>query len=422
MDKQPNTNIIVIGSVNDGKSTLVNALTGIRTAKHAKEIKNNMTIYLGYANCKIWRCGNCSEPGSYKSTSGRTTKPPKCDICSDNKNVQLVKHISFVDCPGHNDLMTTMLNGTAVMDNVILLVSVNGGIQAQTIEHLNVVKLMGYKDILTVHNKIDLISEEEQIEKNKSLANFLSENNCNNSTIIPCSAQHKININAIAQYIANNMDEPGRDDNKTFIMSVIRSFDVNRSGKEINDIIGGVIGGSILQGKLTIGQKIELRPGLISKKEDGTYKCYPLKTIVISLKSDTTTLDTAYPGGLIGVGTTLDPFLSKDNRLVGQLVGIPEDMPDIFIDAILLVRLIDKDISIKKNDRYAFTIGSSSIMGLFKKVIKKSNNIYRCKISLDKPTCTFSKRVPISTKIHGIIKLIGVGKISSKLKSDKLIY
>ena len=53
-------------------------------------------------------------------------------------------------------------------------------------------------------------------------------------------------------------------------MIVIRSFDVNKPGEEVQDLRGGVAGGSILQGVLKLGQEIEIRPGIVSSAVGGT--------------------------------------------------------------------------------------------------------------------------------------------------------
>ena len=81
----------------------------------------SITIKLGYANAKIYKCSECPEPNCYSSFSSKKEDSFKCQKC--NKECRLVWHISFVDCPGHDILMATMLTGAAVMDAALLLVS-----------------------------------------------------------------------------------------------------------------------------------------------------------------------------------------------------------------------------------------------------------------------------------------------------------
>lgn len=93
-------------------------------------------------------------------------------------------------------------------------------------------------------------------------------------------------------------------------MIVIRSFDVNKPGSEVDDLKGGVAGGSILQGVLRMGQEIEIRPGIITKTADGKVKCLPVFSRIVSLFAEQNELQYAVPGGLIGVGTTVRPCAS----------------------------------------------------------------------------------------------------------------
>lgn len=85
---------------------------------------NSIPFFSGYANAKIYKCDNekCSRPACY--ISGRSNKDDSfpCLRSSCTGRFQLVRHVSFVDCPGHDILMATMLNGAAVMDAALLLI------------------------------------------------------------------------------------------------------------------------------------------------------------------------------------------------------------------------------------------------------------------------------------------------------------
>jgi len=101
-------------------------------------------------------------------------------------------------------------------------------------------------------------------------------------------------------------------------MILIRSFDVNKPGSEVEELKGGVAGGSILQGVLRMGQEIEIRPGIITKHESGETICRPIRSKIISLLAEKNELQFAVPGGLIGVGTTvlsLNPFPMPTSNL-----------------------------------------------------------------------------------------------------------
>ena len=111
INNQPTVNIGCLGSVTDGKSSMVNSVCGIKTQRHSSEHIKNITIKLGYANAKIFKCPSCPEPSCYESYDSKKKKA-KCENCE--SNMDLIKHISFVDCPGHNDLLLTMMSGVSV--------------------------------------------------------------------------------------------------------------------------------------------------------------------------------------------------------------------------------------------------------------------------------------------------------------------
>lgn len=111
---------------------------------------------------------------------------------------------------------------------------------------------------------------------------------------------------------------------------VIRSFDVNKPGAEVDELKGGVAGGSILTGVLRLGQEVEIRPGIVTKDAQGRNQCKPIFSRIVSLHAETNQLQFAVPGGLIGVGTRIDPTLCRADRLVGQVLGAVGKLPKIF--------------------------------------------------------------------------------------------
>lgn len=121
ISRQATINIGTIGHVAHGKSTLVKAISGVNTVRHMDEQVRSITIKLGYANAKIFKCEGCPEPSCYQSFSSEKEDNFDCQKCK--KKMTLLKHVSFVDCPGHDILMATMLTGAAVMDAALLLIS-----------------------------------------------------------------------------------------------------------------------------------------------------------------------------------------------------------------------------------------------------------------------------------------------------------
>jgi len=113
---------------------------------------------------------------------------------------------------------------------------------------------------------------------------------------------------------------------------VIRSFDVNKPGEEVEELKGGVAGGSILRGILKVGQEVEVRPGIVTKDKFGHVKCVPIRSKIVTLFAEQNDLKFAVPGGLIGVGTKIDPTLTRADRLVGQVLGEVGALPEIFTE------------------------------------------------------------------------------------------
>ncbi|MCK5261591.1 MAG: GTP-binding protein, partial [Thermoplasmatales archaeon] len=149
--KPPEVNIGMIGHVDHGKTTLTQRLTGKWTDEHSEELKRGISIRLGYADAAFYKCPNCDEPQCY--TTNKT-----CPHC--NSPCELLRVVSFVDAPGHETLMATMLSGAAIMDGAVLVIAANEQCpQPQTREHLTALEIAGTKNIVIVQNKIDLVSE-----------------------------------------------------------------------------------------------------------------------------------------------------------------------------------------------------------------------------------------------------------------------
>jgi len=408
----------------------VKGISSVQTVRFKSELERNITIKLGYANAKIYRCMNpeCYRPSSYASYGSSTQDEPPCPHCSGN--MELLRHVSFVDCPGHDILMATMLNGAAVMDAAFLLVAGNEPCpQPQTSEHLAAVEIMQLRQILILQNKIDLVKEDQAIAQQQDIKRFVEGTVAQDAPIIPISAQLKYNLDVVAEYIVNRIPIPPRDFTSMPRMIVIRSFDVNKPGEEVKDLKGGVAGGSILHGVLRRGQQIEVRPGHVSRNTDtGKFQCQPIVASVVSLYAEQNELQYAVPGGLIGVGTKIDPTLTRTDRLVGQVLGEPGTLPDVFneleINFFLLRRLLGvktdgdsksgKVSKLSKGEHLMLNIGSTSTGG---KVIAVKQDL--AKIGLNHPVCTADgEKIALSRRVEKHWRLIGWGEIRKGIKVD----
>lgn len=408
MEYQPVMNIGMIGHVSDGKSTITKNLTGISTQKHSQEKQKNLTIRLGYANAKILKCNLCKEPECYFSLPSE-----KFDYLCPNCNSEsiLMNHVSFVDCPGHNMLLATMLNGTSVMNYTILVESsANQNFPApQTIEHFNCVKSIGIKNVITVLNKIDLINKEKCIEMCEKLQIFLSDNSCE-SPIIPMSATHSINMDVLCMYIAN-LPKPEHNVNKNVTIPIIRSFNINKPGVSIENLQGGVVGGSIISGVIKEQMELYLVPGIIIKYDNKETIYKPIKCKVESINSEKNNLTQATIGGLIGIKLDIDPGLTADDKLIGNMLTdkITGIVSNKFECKLKENCLLDPKL------QYVFNINSNNVNG---KIISKKGDII--KINLNEYKYIDDGYIITISTFGSNIKLIGYAIFYKDLKYSSI--
>ncbi|KAJ4297217.1 eukaryotic translation initiation factor 2 subunit gamma [Collariella sp. IMI 366227] len=425
--RQATINIGTIGHVAHGKSTVVKAISGVQTVRFKNELIRNITIKLGYANAKIYKCDSpeCPRPTCYRAHTGYyvTSRKRAPGFATRRLERRISPWCAFVDCPGHDILMSTMLSGAAVMDAALLLIAGNESCpQPQTSEHLAAIEIMKLDKIIILQNKVDLMREEAAKQHYESILKFIRGTVAGKSPIIPISAQLKFNIDAINDAIVNTIPIPPRDFSMDPHMIVIRSFDVNKPGSEIDELKGGVAGGSILHGLLKLGDEIEIRPGIVSRDDKGNLKCTPIISRIVSLNSEANDLKYAVPGGLIGVGTRIDPTLCRADRLVGFVLGLKGRLPEIYseieINFYLLRRLLGvrtadgkqaKVDKLAKNEVIMVNIGSTST-GAKVVAIKKD----AAKLQLTSPACTnIGEKVALSRRIEKHWRLIGWATIAA---------
>lgn len=313
--------------------------------------------------------------------------------------------------------MATMLSGAAVMDGAILVIAANEKCpQPQTREHLAAIDAVGLRNLIVVQNKIDLVSQERAEESYNEIKNFLKGSIAETAPIIPVSAQQVVNIDLLIQAMQEYLPTPERDPDLPPRMYVVRSFDVNKPGTPIDDMVGGVIGGSITQGNFNVDDEIEIRPGL-PQRQKNRIKMRELYTTITSLHVGNTQVDEALPGGLAGIGTMLDPSLTKSDGLVGSLAGKPGTLPPVVETMVLNYRLFDRVVGsmteekvakIAKGEKLLLNAGTAKTMG---EVTNVSRDEMETQLSI--PVCVLpGDRVALSRRIGGRWRLIGVGTVS----------
>ncbi len=404
---QPVLSLGLVGHVDHGKTTLVQSLSGKWTDTHSEEIKRGITIRLGYADVEIYKCKDCKDPENYSLTK-------KCLKCSGE--AEFVRKISLVDAPGHESLMATMLCGANIMDGALLLISANEECpQPQTQEHLMALEIVGIKNVIVVQNKVDLVNEEEATKNYNQIKEFLKGSKYEDAPIIPISAFHKINIDALLQAIESCVPTPVRDSAKDPVMFVARSFDINKPGAKPENIVGGIIGGVLHEGKLKKGEEIEILPGYeLEVKHQKVW--YPLQTRIVKIITGGQEVEEVGPGGSFAVQTELDPSVVKADSLVGSIIGLKGKLPPIHNQLSLKVHLLDRMVGTKEdiliepvkfNEFLMLNVYSAATVGLTTEVGKD-----KLKCSLKRPVCAKKgARVSISRRTGQRWRLIGYGEI-----------
>lgn len=395
----PELNVGVVGHIDHGKTTLLSSLTGKFTDTHSEELKRGITIKLGYAETTIYKCGE-------KYTNKKELDGKKCIP---------FRYVSFIDTPGHEMLMATMLSGAAIIDAAIIVIAANEGIKPQTREHFMALQAKNIKNIIVVQNKIDLVSKEQTLNNYREIKEFLKGTIAENSPIIPVSAQQGINLEKIFEELAK-LNIPERDTKSKPIFLVARSFDVNRPGTIIDKLNGGVLGGILKRGILKVGDEIEIKPGMNIKKPHGKTEYQTLTAKILSLYKGNQSLNEISPGASISIETSLDPFLTKADALKGCLVSTKKELPEISYRIKIHTRIFEEVFGLKSQKKVEhikikellmLSINTNITVGNVEKI--SGNDI---EVSLNIPVVALKEdNVGIARNIEGHWRLIGWGEV-----------
>ncbi|WP_135536193.1 translation initiation factor IF-2 subunit gamma [Halostella pelagica] len=406
--QQPEVNIGLVGHVDHGKTTLVQALSGEWTDQHSEEMKRGISIRLGYADATFRRCPEGEEPEAFTVE----------ETCSEHDvETDVLRTVSFVDAPGHETLMATMLSGAAIMDGAVLVVSASEPVpQPQTAEHLSALDIIGIDNIVIAQNKVDLVDADRARENYQEIQDFVEGTVAEGAPIVPISAQQEVNVDLLIDAIEEEIPTPERDPDVDAQMHVARSFDINRPGTTWEKLSGGVLGGSLVKGGLEKGDEIEVRPGR-EVETGGQSEYQPITTTIRSLQAGGETVDKVTPGGLLGVGTGLDPSLTKGDALAGQLAGPPGSLPPTWDSFTMDVDLLDRIVGdmdggevddISTGEPLMMTIGTATTVGSV-----TSARGDEAEVQLKRPVCAQEgAKIAINRRIGARWRLIGIGTLT----------
>jgi translation initiation factor 2 subunit 3 len=389
--------------VDHGKTTLTQAITGIWASAHSEELKRGITIKVGYADAAFYRCTQDHGVGSYSTSD-------KCPICG--RKTTFLRAVSFVDCPGHESLMTNMLAGAFLMDGALLVIAANEPVpKPQTREHLQALQMLGMQKIVIAQNKVDLVTDAEAEKNYSQIEKFVQGTVAEKAPIVPISAQQRLNIDALIEALEEVIPTPKHDPSANPLMYVVRSFDVNRPGAEIAGLAGGVLGGSLTRGELKVGEEVELKPGMVDERSG---KYVPVITRVSGLQTGAGSADKVGPGGLVAVGTHLDPTFTKGDQMVGSVIGKPGTLPETLEHVTLDVTLLETAVGsaelvkvdkVKLGENVRLNLGTASALAVATSV--RGDVV---EVDLKKPVAIeLGMRAAISRRIAERWRLIGSG-------------
>jgi len=401
--KLPELNVGVVGHIDHGKTTLLSRLSGKFTDTHSEELKRGITIKLGYAEVTIYKTASAEKVMYTNKPEGKDSEP--------------LRYVSFIDAPGHEMLMATMLSGAAIIDAAILVVAANEGIKPQTREHFAALQAKNVKNIIIAQNKIDLVTKEEALKNHKIIKEFVKGTIAENAPIIPVSAQQNVNVDKIFEELVK-IPIPKHDEKTEPIFLIARSFDINKPGTKIEKLHGGVLGGILKEGTLKVGDEIEIKPGLNVKKSHGQTEYQTLKTKILSLHKGNNSVKEITPGASISIETSLDPFLTKTDSLTGCIASKPGVLPEI-THKLKLKSEIFKEVfgtgkheqvePIKTKELLMLSVNTTITVGTVEKLSSDGKEI---ELSLNIPIIALKgDNVGIARNIENHWRLIGFGEV-----------
>lgn len=212
--------VATAGHVDHGKTSLVRALTGVETDRLPQEKARGMSIELGYA----FRDANASV-------------------------------IGFIDVPGHERFVHTMVSGVSGIDHALLVVAVDDGPMPQTLEHLAILDLLGVPELTLVLNKCDRVDEERVQWVRAETVEIISRSRVRLAATFAVSSLTGAGIEGLWAHLVAREAEHLTDASRStggFRMAIDRSFTAHGAGC--------VVTGTVFAGQVSVGDRIAIAP------------------------------------------------------------------------------------------------------------------------------------------------------------------
>ncbi len=295
------------GHVDHGKSTLVEALTGLDPDRLKEEKEREMTIDLGFAWLNLDGIPN---------------------------------EIGIVDVPGHRDFIENMLAGIGGIDLALFVVAADEGVMPQTREHLAILDLLEIQSGIVALTKIDMVEDPDWLELvTLDLAEVLTGTVLEDAPILPVSAQTGEGLETLRTTLSDYLQQTeSRPDHGRPRLPIDRIFSL--SG------FGTIVTGTLTGGSLSIGDSIEIQPSGLTGRIRG-------------LQTHRTKLDTARPGSRVAVNLT---GLGTDDLTRGDVLCGPGVIQNTILCDVAYRHLPDARTPLKHNVEVKLFTGSAEIM------------------------------------------------------------
>ncbi|MFN8577036.1 MAG: selenocysteine-specific translation elongation factor [Candidatus Sericytochromatia bacterium] len=337
------------GHIDHGKTSLIKSLTNIDTDTLKQEKDRGLTIDLGFAHLKL-----------------------------------IDKIINFVDVPGHKDFIKNMLAGISGVNTVLLVISANEGIMPQTLEHIDIIKLLGIKNIVIIISKIDLVNLEQIEILKKDISELLEINNLKALDFLLFSTKINKTINSILEFLNNNIHN--KDKNileQNFILPIDRCF--TKKG------LGTIVTGTIYSGIINLNDNLYI---------------HEQKAKVKNIQLNNENIDSGCKNQRISLNINIDKIFLKRGDILSNKVL--KNYKELFVT----LESIDK---IKNNDKIKFYYLTKEITGRINLLNKKSieKDIITCaKIVLDEEI-VITHNMKFIIRLQSPEKTLGGGRVLS---------